>query len=438
MNDEGRRTRSDSSFIVHPSSLRTVSLREKIVAYFVVLHLVLAVAAAFVLMENRLLLFAVEGLFIVSILIATRLIRMFFVPLDLIRTGAELIAERDFTSRFVPVGQPEMDRLIAVYNAMIDRLREERLAAEEQQQLLQRIVQASPSGIVICDFEGQVQQANPAAERLLAEPGVRAAMETLARDEWRLVGLAGARRLRILRAEFRDRGFAKRFFVIEELTEELRLTEKAAYEKLIRMMSHEVNNSVGAVRSLLESLLRYAGQVGADDRDDFVSALTIASARIDNLNHFMGGFADVVRLPAPQPTDTNLGQVLSEIVTLLRPEAARRGITINVDVDREGVVHVDRNQFEQVVLNVLRNAMESIGEQGTIDVTWRGRVLTIADSGHGIDPRDEPELFTPFFTTKREGRGLGLTLVGEILNNHRLRFTLANRDGGGAEFRVWV
>ena len=78
--------------------------------------------------------------------------------MELIRTGAELISERDFTSRFVPVGQPEMDRLIEIYNAMIDRLRDERLAAEEQQQLLQKIVEASPSGIVICDFDGAMQQ----------------------------------------------------------------------------------------------------------------------------------------------------------------------------------------------------------------------------------------------------------------------------------------
>ena len=88
--------------------------------------------------------------------------------------------------------------------------------------------------------------------------------------------------------------------MIEELTEELRLSEKAAYEKLVRMMSHEVNNSVGAVRSLLESSLRYAPQVGEADREDFTNALTVASARIDALNRFMAAFADVVRIPPPE------------------------------------------------------------------------------------------------------------------------------------------
>src|ERR1700682_1639970 len=152
-------------------------LRAKIITWFVVLHVVFAGAAVFVLMHNLELLFAVEGCFVVSIIVSVRLARALFVPLELIRAGAELIAERDFTSRFVPVGQPEMDRLIEVYNEMIDRLREEQLAAEEQHQLLQQIVKASPGGIVICDFDGRIQQTNPSAERLLWESGVRNALE---------------------------------------------------------------------------------------------------------------------------------------------------------------------------------------------------------------------------------------------------------------------
>jgi len=102
-----------------------VRLRAKIILYVVVLHVVLAAAAVGLLIERPLLLFAVEAVFVISIAISVRLIRGLFVPLDLIQTGAELIAERDFTSRFVPVGQPEMDTLIDVYNRMIDRLRDE-------------------------------------------------------------------------------------------------------------------------------------------------------------------------------------------------------------------------------------------------------------------------------------------------------------------------
>src|SRR5688572_25805008 len=111
-------------------------LRSKFTTYLVGLHLVLGVAAAFVLRERPMMLFAIEALFGLSVILGVRFVRALFVPLELIRTGAELIGERDFTSRFVPVDQPEMDLLIDVYNRMIDRLREERLAAEERHHLL--------------------------------------------------------------------------------------------------------------------------------------------------------------------------------------------------------------------------------------------------------------------------------------------------------------
>jgi len=409
-------------------------LRSKILLYLVVLHVVLATAAVFVLIESPLMLFAVEAIFAVSIVVSHRLVRALFVPLDLIATGAELIAERDFTSRFVPVGQPEMDSLIAVYNDMIDRLRDERLAGEEQHQLLDRIVDASPSGIVICDFDGNIEQMNPAA-RALVTPELLAEMATLHSGESRLVNDAGPRRLKVWRAEFRDRGFAKTFFVIEEMTEELRLSEKAAYEKLIRMMSHEVNNSVGAVRSLLESSLRYAPQVHDEDRDDFTSALTIASLRVDALNRFMAAFADVVRIPQPHRTRVNARDLVTRIAALLRPELEGRNIALRLDLD-DTPVDADESQLEQVVINVVRNAIDAIGAGGTIDVTLHEGTLTVADSGGGISPDAAHDLFTPFFTTKREGRGLGLTIVQEILNNHGFTYSLGNRPGGGAEFRV--
>ncbi len=408
-----------------------MTLRAKIIAYLVALNVVTGTAAVFVLLERPLLLFLVEALFVLEVVVSIRLVRAFFVPLDLIRTGAELIAEREFTSRFVPVGQPEMDTLIDVYNRMIDRLREERLAAEEQHLLLQKIVEASPAGIVICDFDGKVEHANPAAKTMqyasvLAAPNGEA--------HW--VAHVGTRRLKVSRATFRDRGFAKQFFIIEELTEELRLSEKSAYEKLIRIMSHEVNNSVGAVRSLLESSLRYAPQVGETDREDFTQALTIASARIDALNRFMSAFADVVRIPPPNRSPTRVADLVERVAALLRPELTDRGIRLTLEVADRRSFEVDASQLEQVILNIFRNAIEAVGRDGRIHASLREGILTIRDSGPGIAESARQELFTPFFTTKRDGRGLGLTVVQEILANHGLPFSLANAEGGGAEFRL--
>jgi two-component system nitrogen regulation sensor histidine kinase NtrY len=408
-----------------------MSLRSKLMAYIIALHLVLAAVAVVFLLEEPMLLFAIEALFLLSIALAVRLVRALFVPFDLMKTGAELIAEREFTSKFVPVGQPEMDTVIDVYNRMIERLREERLTAEEQHQLLQKIVDASPAGIVICDFDGNVQQTNGAARRLLgASP-----LPEMAPGESRLISEVGSRRLRVSRTEFRDRGFLKSFYLIEELTEELRISEKSAYEKLIRMMSHEVNNSVGAVRSLLESSLRYAPQVGEADREDFQSALTIASARMDSLNRFMGAFADVVRIPPPRKARTNVAELVERVALLLRPELAERQIRLELDLADRGQYDVDASQIEQVVLNIFRNAIDAVHRDGTIRVSMRDGVLAVVDSGPGISEAVRSELFTPFFTTKRDGRGLGLTIVQEILANHGFTFGLENANPG-ARFEV--
>jgi nitrogen fixation/metabolism regulation signal transduction histidine kinase len=406
-----------------------MNLRTKIILWFVVLHIVFAVAAAFIVMENKLLLFAVEACFVVSILVSYRLVRALFVPLEMIRTGTDLMNERDFGSKFVEVGQPELDRLIEIYNSMVDRLREERLAAEERHQLLQKLVEASPAGIVICDFDGKVQQMNPAASRLLQNADASSLAEGV-------MTIGGARRVKVWRREFSDRGFNKSFYLLEELTDELRLSEKAAYEKLIRMMSHEVNNSVGAVRSLLESLLRYAPQVSEQDRGDFSGALTVASKRVDSLNQFMGGLADVVRIPPPHLREASMPAMLDATITLVRNELDSRRITLESHVENDGAVRVDPHQFEQVLINVMRNAMESIGTDGGIVVTWRDHTLTVGDTGSGIDANAQQQLFTPFFTTKREGRGVGLTVIQEILTNHGATFWLENREGGGAEFGI--
>ncbi|HEY4574047.1 MAG TPA: HAMP domain-containing protein, partial [Thermoanaerobaculia bacterium] len=163
-----------------------MSLRAKILLYLVLIHAILAAISFVVLRENRLWLLAVEGLFVLSIVLGGLLVRAFFVPLDLIRTGAELIGERDFTSQFREVGQPEMDALIRIYNQMIDRLREERLKLQEQHYFLEKILAASPAGIVTLDFDGRVSSLNAAAEALLQVSG-----ETVRGKELRELGSVG-------------------------------------------------------------------------------------------------------------------------------------------------------------------------------------------------------------------------------------------------------
>jgi nitrogen fixation/metabolism regulation signal transduction histidine kinase len=409
------------------------ALRTKILLYLISIHLILGGVAFFVVIENRRVLLIVEALLLVSVIVGYYLIRALFVPLDLIRTGADLITERDFTSHFREVGQPEMDDLIRVYNRMIDRLREERLKLEEQNLFIDKVVQASPAGIVILDFDGNVEQANPRAQELL-DDSFLARLRTVASGATDILTPDGRRRFRVHRGSFLDRGFTREFFLIEELTEELRASEKAAYEQLIRMMSHEVNNSVGSVQSLLDSCRNYASQLRPEDRTDFEQALSVSIARMSNLNSFTNSFADVVRIPQPQRSEFDLRQLVDDLVFLMQPELERR--SIRIELSGAGTMVADKNQMEQVVVNLLRNAAEAIERDGVITVTVSGDGLVVADTGPGISSELEGKMFTPFFSTKRDGRGIGLTVINEILTNHGFEFALRSREGGGAAFTI--
>lgn len=429
-------------------------LRWKLTAYLAAIHAVLGGVAFLALRDRPLWLLAAEALFVLSLLLGYLLLRAFFVPLQLIRTGAELVAEEDFTTTFRSVGQPEMDALIGVYNRMIEELRGERLRLQEQHHFLDQVLEASPAGVVTLGFDGRVSQANPAAARLLGLPpeelvGRRpeelpgplgAELAALPVAEARVVA-AGVRRLKLARGELYDRGFPRSFFLAEELTEELRASEKAAYEKLIRTLSHEVNNSVGPVSSLLESIREHREALPPAEREDFDQALTVAATRLDHLRSFMAGYADVVRLPPPERRPCDVATLVEEILLLLRPELARRRIAWAWEERRDvPPLHLDRNQVEQVLVNVLKNAAEAIGEDGRIilnlTVEDRRPTLTLRDTGPGIPEEARTSLFTPFFSTKRNGRGLGLTLAHEILTQHGFEFELENHPDGGARFTI--
>jgi signal transduction histidine kinase len=453
-------------------------LRRKFVLYLVGLHVLFATFAVIFLLDHRIWLLVVEILFAASLAVTLGLVSALFRPLELIRSGTATIEERDFTTRFREVGPPEVVELFAVYNRMVDHLREERIRLEEQNWFLDRVLAASPAGILVFDFDGRIATANPAAERLLGTPAAQlvgrtlaelAAPETngggsgghgtagapsreltiageqlmqLAIDQPRVLALHGRRRVKGQRAQFLDRGFSRSFILLEELTDELRQSEKSAYEKLIRMMSHEINNTSAAVSSLLESCATYASQIRPADRQDFSGALAVASGRMRQLSAFMRDLADVVRLPAPKRRPHDLERLISGVQLLLREESARRRVTWVQEIEPElPRVELDPTQVEQAVINILKNGLEAIGEDGTITIRlWRapdGRCCAaFRDSGQGVPAELRAHLFTPFFSTKQDGQGIGLTVVQEILLAHGCDFALESRPGGPTEFTI--
>jgi two-component system nitrogen regulation sensor histidine kinase NtrY len=433
-----------------------LSLRIKYIIYLAVVHLIFAGVAAYLLRQNRFWLPAVEVFFIVSFSIGILLMRKLIGPIELIKSGMQFLDERDFNSRFRESGNPETDQLIHIYNRMADNLREERIRLQEHNYLMESILKVSPSGILTLDFDGRIAMANPAAEKMLQsspdgllgkalselESPLGRALAGLAVKDSEVIPLWGGRRVKCRRIEFMDRGFRRSSIAMEELTEELRQTEKAAYEKLIRIMSHEVNNSSGAVNSLLDSCLHYADQIRDSDRRDFETAVHVAIYRTGQLNSFMRGFADVVRLPPPKPASCDLKKLLEELVLLMQYEPARRNIEWKWVIEEEpDAVVLDRKQMEQVFVNVLKNSLEAIEDDGSITITIGRKndraYAAIEDTGCGMTPDVQSNLFVPFFSTKPNGQGIGLTLVKEILGNHHFDFAVESSPGGPTRFSIF-
>ncbi len=430
-----------------------MTLRTKFILFAVFIHGLLGVLAWYLLQQDKLLFLVMELLIIVSVLVTVQLYQSFFKPLTLIRAGIETIRDKDFSTKFMAVGQQELDELVNVYNRMIDQLRHERVAQAEKHFLLEKLIQASPAGIILLGFDNQVESMNPAAERFLDAPAAAllgkhvSQLPTVWSQQLRdlptgqsiTFRIHGTWTYRCHRAHFLDRGFQHYFILIEELTEAILKNERQAYEKVIRMMSHEVNNSAGAINSILGSLQYYAPQLEQEHQEDFVHILQVATDRNTNLSKFMANFAEVVRLPQPKKKLVDIHLLLQRLHRLLQPQLERNNISFACAPAPEPLlVQLDEQQMEQVLLNIFKNAMEAIGTAGSIEVSTQLEppCLFITDSGGGIPEEVLPHLFTPFYSTKETGQGIGLTMVRDILVNHGFTFSLETLPHGRTCFEI--
>jgi len=403
--------------------------------------------------DNKIFFIASEVLILFSVYISWRLYNELIQPLNMLMRGTDAIKDRDFNVKFVKTGKYEMDELINVYNHMIDELRKERTKQEEQHFFLEKLIQTSPTGIIILDFEDHVQQINPKTLELLnldemdvkgkslheINHPVAQQIIQLKSGESKTITLSGSATYKIQKSHFIDRGFPRHFIMIEELTAEILAAEKKAYGKVIRMMAHEVNNTIGPVNSILESALK-ANELWKEKKNySLQTALQVAVNRNHNLNLFMRNFADVVRLPEPNKKTIDLTQLIRSVAKLMELKAGEKQIQFDYKLaDVPFFISADAQQMEQVLINVVKNAIESIEEKGTItfEANLQKRSLTITDTGKEISAHIAENLFSPFFSTKKDGQGIGLTLVREILLNHGFEFSLKTVAEKQTEFLI--
>lgn len=422
-----------------------MKLRTKYILFVAILHLLALVLSYFIFRENKILFIASEAFILLSIWIAWSLYRQLLQPLKTLMQGVDVIKEKDFTVKFPLTGKYEMDQLIQVFNQMMEQLKTERIRQEQQHFFLEKLIYTSPTGIIILDYDDEVQQINPKALQLLgiehmsqapSHPIFQQVLQ-LRSGESRTISLTGIDTYKLQKSHFIDRGFPRHFVMIEELTVEILAAEKKVYEKVIRMMAHEVNNTIGPVNSIIQSTLKVQPLWTDPEHQVLRDALEVAVGRNQNLNIFMRNFAELVKLPEPDKKRVDLHQLVLGVTRLMQMKAAERNIELTLAL-KPGIFHImaDEQQLEQALINIVKNSIESIDHAGTITFSTQQQQLIIADTGKGIAAGDAEHIFSPFYSTKRDGQGIGLTLVREILMNHGWTFSLQTIGERDTQFQI--
>jgi nitrogen fixation/metabolism regulation signal transduction histidine kinase len=457
-----------------------LNLRRRLILYVWILHLAVFALVLWLYRERPVVVVAVELVLVASALLGTWLLGRALQPLDYTRRFQELLQEQNYAARLQTAPEDELAGLVAQFNAMLDALYQERLRLGEQRGFLDRLLEATPSAVLAFDFDERVRLVNASALALLgiaapeghalsdwregkgefaagADAAARgrslqllARLEELPLGETRLLADADGRRYRAQRSQFYDRGFARHFLLVEELTEELESSERATYEKLVRVLAHEVNNTVAATGSVLDSLLFYRPQLAPADGEDFGTAIEAVKRRNASLGEFIERFTRVVKMPAPEPRPTDPRELLEDLLRLYREPARAREVEVVLGrVDAVPPLPLDRNLFEQALLNIGKNAVEAAersarerGEPGRVElelVDEGERVrLSVVDSGDRLGEVPPGQMFTPFFSTKRGGQGIGLLFVREVLQRHGFAFRLAPDGAGHTRFDIWL
>jgi len=368
-----------------------------------------------------------------------------------LQTLSNLLAamrEEDFSIRARGARSDDaLGEVMIEVNALSQTLREQRLGALEAAALLRTVIEEIDVAIFTFDNSHTLKLVNRAGERLLARPSERLLGFTAAElglagciegESARTVELGfpgGVGRWGLRRGSFRQDGLPHDLIVLSDLSRTLREEERQAWQRLIRVLGHELNNSLAPIQSVAQSMESNLQRAQIDTPpsskidivlDDLRQGLAIIRSRTEALGRFMAAYARLARLPQPTLAPVDLRELVRRVAEL------ETRVRVQVVEGTPVTISADRDQLEQLLINLIRNAAEAVLEiGGEVLVKWsleRSRVqLSIIDDGTGLS--NTTNLFVPFFTTKPGGSGIGLVLCRQIAEAHGGSLTLENRHG---------
>ena len=373
-------------------------------------------------------------------------------PFETIANMLAALREGDFSIR-ARVGDAR-DPLSLAYleiNSLEEILREQRLGAVEATETLRKVLEEIDIVVLAFDPQGVLRIVNRAGERLLGQPAHRLRGRTA--DELRLssqltgttprtVELSfpgGSGRWELRRSVVRQEGYPLRLIALSDLSRALHEEERKAWKRIIRVLSHEINNSLAPIKSIsgsLHTLLRRS-PLPPEIEDDVERGLGVISSRAEMLGRFMASYARLARLPAPNLAPTSVGSLVQVVADL------ETRVPVEVVAGPDASCSADADQLQQALINLVGNAADATleAEGQRVRLGWEvhdARVeIIVEDEGPGLG--DTGNLFVPFFTTKSGGSGVGLVLSRQIAESHGGTLVLENRtDGRGARARIAI
>jgi nitrogen fixation/metabolism regulation signal transduction histidine kinase len=354
--------------------------------------------------------------------------------------------DSDFSFSLALGGQDELGELVQIHNELGTALREQHHQLTQRELLLDMVTQQAPVALLLVDSHDRIVYSNLAARHLLGDGSSLQGMdfdavlqrcplafrEAVAAQQDNLFPVQGdgeEETYYLSQRRFLLRGRSHRLLLLKRLTRELSRQEVSIWKKLIRVLSHELNNSLGPISSLVKSGTEL---VKRGNIAELPSVLTTIAERADHLHEFISGYSTFARLPAPRPAPLDWAHLISEL-------RAQASFEVSAPLPGEPG-WADRIQAEQLLINLLKNARESGSEPHAIELcishAEAEQRIVVRDRGSGMSEAVLAQALLPFYSTKRQGSGLGLALAREIAEAHGGRIRLANRDGGGLEVCV--